>query len=59
MLVTAFPIIVFAAKQETYIKEIRISTGATAGTAKKFLTDNGYTVVDTDLNQTTGKDAFT
>ena len=56
MLVTALPITSFAAKQETYIKEIRISTAATADAAKKFLTDNGYTVVDTDLNQKTGKD---
>ena len=56
MLVTALPITVFAAKQETYIKEIRISTASTADAAKKFLTDNGYTVVDTDLNQKTGKD---
>ena len=56
MLVTALPITAFAAKQETYIKEIRISTASTADAAKKWLTDNGYTVVDTDLNQKTGKD---
>ena len=56
MLFMALPITSFAATQETYIKEIRISTGATADAAKKFLTDNGYTVVDTDLNQKTGKD---
>ena len=56
MLVTALPITAFAAKQETYIKEIRISTASTADAAKKWLTDNGYIVVDTDLNQKTGKD---
>jgi hypothetical protein len=52
----ALPITSFAAKQETYIKEIRISTGATADEAKKWLTDNGYIVVDVDLNWKTGKD---
>ena len=56
MLFTALPITSFAATQETYIKEIRISTASTADEAKKWLTDNGYTVVDTDLNQKTGKD---
>ena len=56
MLVAALPITAFAAKQETYIKEIRISTASTADAAKKWLTDNGYTVVNTDLNQKTGKD---
>ena len=57
MLVMALPITAFAAKQETYIKEIRISTASTADAAKQWLTDNGYTVVDTDLNQKTGKDS--
>ena len=56
MLVMGLPITAFAAKQEIYIKEIRISTASTADAAKKWLTDNGYTVVDTDLNQKTGKD---
>ena len=56
MLVMALPITAFAAKQETYIKEMRISTASTADAAKQFLIDNGYTVVDTDLNQKTGKD---
>ena len=56
MLVTAFPFIAFAARQETYIKELRISTASTAAEAKQWLIDNGYTVVDTDLNQKTGKD---
>ena len=57
MLVMALPITAFAAKQETYIKEIRISTASTADAAKQWLTANGYTVVDTDLNQKTGKDS--
>ena len=56
MLVMALPVTAFAAKNETYIKEIRISTASKADAAKKFLTDNGYTVVDVDLNQKTGKD---
>ena len=56
MLVMAFPITSFAAKDEIYIKEIRISTASTEAEAKNFLIDNGYTVVNTDLNQKTGKD---
>ena len=56
MLVMALPLTAFAAKQETYLKEIRISTGATAKEAKQWLIDNGYTVMDVDLNQKTGKD---
>ena len=55
MLVTALPVTVFAAKKETYIKEIRMSTASTAEEAKKWLTDNEYTVIDVDLNQKTGK----
>ena len=56
MLVMALPMTAFAAKQETYLKEIRISTASKADAAKKYLSDNGYTVVDVDLNQKTGKD---
>ena len=56
MLVMGLPITAFAAKQEEYIKEIRVSTASTADAAKKWLTDNGYTVVNTDLNQKAGKD---
>ena len=56
MLVMGLPITAFAAKQEEYIKEIRVSTASTVDAAKKWLTDNGYTVVNTDLNQKTGKD---
>ena len=56
MLVAALPITAFAAKKETYLKEVRISTASNADVAKKFLTDNGYKVVDVDLNQKTGKE---
>ena len=56
MLVMALPITSLAAKGETYIKEIRISTASDAASAKKFLTDNGYNVVDVDLNQRSGKE---
>ena len=56
MLVMALPVTAFAAKEETYIKEIRISTASKADAAKKYLTDNGYTVVDADLNKRSGKD---
>ena len=41
---------------QRYLKKAHESTGATADAAKKWLTDNGYIVVDTDLNQKTGKD---
>ena len=54
MLVMALPITAFAAKGETYIKEIRMSAALKAADAKKFLTDNGYTVIDVDVNQRSG-----
>ena len=56
MLLTALPITVFAAKQAVYIKEIRISTSSTEAAAKQWLTEKGYTVLDVNLNQKTGKD---
>ena len=56
MFMMALPITAFAAKQETYIKEIRISTAATEDEAKQWLIDNEYVVVDVNLNQKTGKD---
>ena len=56
MFMMVLPITAFAAKQETYIKEIRISTASTAEEAKQWLLDNDYIVVDADLNQKTGKD---
>ena len=45
MFMMALPITAFAAKQETYIKEIRISTAATEDEAKQQLIDNEYVVV--------------
>ena len=56
MFMMALPIAAFAAKQETYIKEIRISTAATEDEAKQWLIDNDYLVLDVNLNQKTGKD---
>ena len=56
MFVMALPITAFAAKRETYIKEIRISTAATDDEAKQWLIDNDYIVLDANLNQKTGKD---
>ena len=50
MLVTALPITAFAAPKEVYLKDLRISTGSTADAAKKWLTDNGYTVIDANVN---------
>ena len=46
----------FAEAQPVYLKEIQISTGSTAAEAKKWLVDNGYTVLNEDLNAGTGKD---
>ena len=47
---------IFAESDNLYIKEIQISTGATADEAKSWLVKNGYTVLDEDLNAGTGKD---
>ena len=47
---------VFAQAQPLYLKEIQISTGKTEKEAKQWLIDNGYTVLDEDLNAGTGKD---
>ena len=47
---------VLAASNAKYVKEIRISYGKTADEAKGWLTNNGYTVVDQDLNEGTGRD---
>ncbi len=40
-----------ASAKKVYIKEVIISYGKTADEAKKWLTDNGYTVLDCDLNE--------
>ena len=47
---------IFAEAQPLYLKEIQISTGKTAQEAKQWLIDNGYNVLDEDLNAGTGKD---
>ena len=57
MLFTALPITAFAATEKTYIKEIRISTAADEATAKQWLTENGYQVLDVNLNQKSNGDA--
>ena len=57
MLVTGLPITAFAAAEKTYIKEVRISTASDESTAKQWLTENGYLVLDVNLNQKAGGDA--
>ena len=57
MLFTGLPITAFAATEKTYIKEVRISTAADEATAKQWLTENGYQVLDVNLNQKSGGDA--
>jgi hypothetical protein len=57
MLFTALPITAFAAAEKTYIKEVRISTASDESTAKQWLTENGYLVLDVNLNQKSGGDA--
>ena len=57
MLFTALPITAFAATEKTYVKEVRISTAADEATAKQWLTENGYLVLDVNLNQKSGGDA--
>ena len=58
MLVMAIPITAFAAPKETYVKDLRISTApsSSSAAAKQWLIDNGYTVVDANLNEKSGKD---
>ncbi len=57
MLVTGLPITAFAATEKTYIKEVRISTAADEATAKQWLIENGYQVLDVNLNQNSNGDA--
>ena len=57
MVFSALPIVTFAATEKTYIKEVRISTAADEATAKQWLTENGYLVLDVNLNQKSGGDA--
>jgi hypothetical protein len=53
----AFPITASAAESKEYIKEVRISTAADESTAKQWLTDNGYKVLDFNLNQKSNGEA--
>ncbi len=48
------PVNAFAAGPK-YIEEVRLSYGDTAEEAKSWLIENGYTVLDHDLNDGTGK----
>ena len=57
MLFSALSITAFAAAEKTYIKEVRISTAADDDSAKQWLVENGYQVLDVNLNQKSGGDA--
>ena len=57
MVFSALQIVTFAAAEKTYIKEVRISTASDESTAKQWLTENGYQVLDVNLNQKSGGDA--
>ena len=57
MLFTGLQITAFAATEKTYVKEVRISTASDESTAKQWLTENGYLVLDVNLNQKSGGDA--
>ena len=57
MAISVFPMSVFAAGEKEYIKEVRISTASTEAEAKQWLTDNGYKVLDVNLNYKSGGNA--
>ena len=57
MFVTALPFSVFAATKQEYVKEVRISTASSEAAAKQWLVDNGYQVLDFNLNQKSNGDA--
>ena len=57
MMISIFPISAFAAEEKVYIKEVRISTAADENTAKQWLIDNGYQVLDVNLNYNANADA--
>ncbi|MBO5941233.1 MAG: hypothetical protein J6R18_08585 [Kiritimatiellae bacterium] len=57
MFVTALPFSVFAATKQEYVKEVRISTASSESAAKQWLVDNGYQVLDFNLNQKSNGDA--
>ena len=56
-LFSVLPITAFAAEKTEYIKEVRISTAATEDAAKQWLIENGYQVLDFNLNQKSNGDA--
>lgn len=49
------PLQVLAANNSKYIKEVRVSYGETEEEAKSWLKQNGYTVLEQNLNAGTGK----
>ena len=55
-MLTQATLLVFAQEETLYLKEVQISTGKTAEEAKSWLIENGYTVLNEDLNAGTGKD---
>ena len=57
MLISVLPISVFAAEEKVYVKEVRISTAADENSAKQWLINNGYQVLDVNLNQKSNADA--
>jgi hypothetical protein len=57
MLISVLPISVFAAEEKVYVKEVRISTAADENSAKQWLINNGYQVLDFNLNQKSNADA--
>ena len=57
MLFTALPITAFAATEKTYVKEVRISTAADEATARQWLIENGYQVLNANLNYNSNGDA--
>ena len=56
MVAGVFPISVFAKEEQQYVKEVIISTAETEAEAKQWLVDNGYQVLDVNLNQKSGGD---
>ena len=57
ILATSLPLTTFAAGDKQYIKEVRISTASSESAAKQWLIENGYQVLDFNLNQKSNGDA--
>ncbi|MDD4291332.1 MAG: hypothetical protein PHX51_03715 [Clostridia bacterium] len=47
---------VYAEESMKYVKELRVSSSGSSSGASDYLSNNGYSVVDGDLNANTGKD---